>query len=277
MTAFPVLLPGFAAGGNKYVNGYLQTILGKRTSGRVLNVGAGAASARYRYAEMLANTEYHTVEPSPETNPTFVADAQHMPEIPSESYDWVISLAVLEHVPDIHSAAREIARVVKPGGHIYVTIPLHNEIHFDKGYWDYWRVTPFGMHCLFGDSFAILEMEFWGDSVVDPVAISVLARKGGERVPEISKLFHIPGGYDTVSAYIDGATPFLDLMQVWRLRLPAPEYYGRVSQWRNQYFKQTGGNIPIRYAEDIIRPQLAIHEGTIVLQNNGAQYVTVQS
>jgi len=273
MSEFPVLLPGFAAGGNKFVNAYLQTVLGKKTFGRILNVGAGSASSRYRYAEMLTNTEYHTLEPSAETAPTYVSDVQSMGAVPSEAYDWVISLAVLEHVPDMHAAAAEIARVVKPGGHIYVSIPLHNEIHFDKGYWDYWRVTPFGMHQLFDKYFTILEMEFWGDSVVDPVAVAIVARKGGEPAEEISRFYHVSGGYDAVAEYVDGATPFLDIMPVWRLTVPGPDFYGRVSQWRKSYFNETGSNVPIRQAEDIVRPQFAVREGTVVLLKNGASYV----
>jgi SAM-dependent methyltransferase len=41
----------------------------------------------------------------------------------SESFDLVLMLEVIEHIPDIPHALREIARVLKPGGFAVVTTP----------------------------------------------------------------------------------------------------------------------------------------------------------
>ena len=43
--------------------------------------------------------------------------------LPDNSVDIVISSEVLEHVPQIEKASREIARVLKPGGCHYFTVP----------------------------------------------------------------------------------------------------------------------------------------------------------
>lgn len=41
-----------------------------------------------------------------------------------EQFDLVMSFDVLEHVPDYHSALREISRVLKPGGTLLMTAPI---------------------------------------------------------------------------------------------------------------------------------------------------------
>ncbi|NCO18490.1 MAG: class I SAM-dependent methyltransferase [Gammaproteobacteria bacterium] len=40
------------------------------------------------------------------------------------SIDAVLSCDVLEHIPDHHAALREFARVLKPGGHLVLTVPF---------------------------------------------------------------------------------------------------------------------------------------------------------
>lgn len=50
------------------------------------------------------------------------ADAFRLP-FRSESFDRVICAEVMEHVHDFRGAARELARVVRPGGRVAVTVP----------------------------------------------------------------------------------------------------------------------------------------------------------
>jgi SAM-dependent methyltransferase len=42
----------------------------------------------------------------------------------SRSLDTILTFDVLEHVPDYVAALRECARVLKPGGRIYITVPF---------------------------------------------------------------------------------------------------------------------------------------------------------
>src|SRR3712207_8881866 len=47
----------------------------------------------------------------------------HFRSVPDASVDRVIASEVLEHIPDDARAMAEIARVLKPGGTVAVTVP----------------------------------------------------------------------------------------------------------------------------------------------------------
>ena len=58
-----------------------------------------------------------------------VADAAALP-FPHVSFDVVISLETLEHVPNHRRALRELVRVTRPGGRILISTPNHlNQLH----------------------------------------------------------------------------------------------------------------------------------------------------
>lgn len=59
------------------------------------------------------------------------------------SFDAVLCNAVLEHVADPGQAARELARVVRTGGHVVVAVPFLQPYHPCPG--DYQRYTADGL------------------------------------------------------------------------------------------------------------------------------------
>ena len=52
------------------------------------------------------------------------ADAMNLP-FKSESFDVIISLDILEHLPNDCAALREYVRVLKPGGKLFATVPAY--------------------------------------------------------------------------------------------------------------------------------------------------------
>jgi SAM-dependent methyltransferase len=55
------------------------------------------------------------------------ASATAMP-FAEATFDAIVALDVLEHIPDHEAAAREIMRVLKPGGAVFVTVPAYRSL-----------------------------------------------------------------------------------------------------------------------------------------------------
>jgi SAM-dependent methyltransferase len=78
-------------------------------------------------------------------------------DLPDASFDCVICLEVLEHVADPISAARELQRILRPGGALFLTVPFLHPYHGHKEsksgshyeFPDYWRFTHQGLQKLF--------------------------------------------------------------------------------------------------------------------------------
>jgi SAM-dependent methyltransferase len=69
-------------------------------------------------------------------------DGHELP-VRSASVDTVLSLEVLEHVPDPDRCVAEMARVLKPGGRLLLTVPFAAPLH--QLPYDFRRFTPRGL------------------------------------------------------------------------------------------------------------------------------------
>ena len=222
-------------------NCYIQELLAPRFSGSLLNIGAGTASEKFRHAEMFGVETYHTLEPDASMRCTFVASATDMKPVPSESYDWVVSTAVIEHVDDPWAAAREHVRAAKPGGHIYVVFPFEQVMHAQPSFGDYWRFTPQGARTLFAGC-QVLEVETWGEHPLSPNGFSLLLRKPGgvASVPPAERYYWLEFPNDEPFAL---TVPQKPPTYEWTLRemLLEPMRLGmEISRVRDQLTLQTG-------------------------------------
>ncbi|MCL6639518.1 MAG: methyltransferase domain-containing protein [Firmicutes bacterium] len=97
----------------------------------VLDVGCGDGWL----AEALPQYEWHGVEPDPVLRAKALAKgvravpgrAEGLP-FPDGHFDAVCIFDVLEHLLDDVAAAQEVKRVLKPGGLLFVSVPLHPEL-----------------------------------------------------------------------------------------------------------------------------------------------------
>ncbi|MFZ5906228.1 MAG: methyltransferase domain-containing protein [Nitrospirota bacterium] len=102
---------------------------------RVLDIGAGTCPYRrlfshceYRthdfkkyHGEKLGGTkDYGVID--------YESDITDIP-VPDSSFDVILCTEVLEHVPEPFEAVREMVRILKPGGRLFLTAPLGAGLH----------------------------------------------------------------------------------------------------------------------------------------------------
>ncbi len=65
---------------------------------------------------------YINIDISPKYKPDIVASATHLP-FKSNSVDEIYTSHMVEHVPNFEKAMREMHRILKPGGKLYIVVP----------------------------------------------------------------------------------------------------------------------------------------------------------
>lgn len=90
-----------------------------------------------RYADLRSredNIRHYAGKRDPEkiVETHYVCDGEKLEPVPDESQDFVIANHMLEHCKNPIGTIRHFLRVVRPGGHLYVTLP-------DKRYTFDWR------------------------------------------------------------------------------------------------------------------------------------------
>lgn len=124
--------------------------------GKALDVGAG--TTKYSTIILKTATSYTASDSFPGKHIDVVCDAHNLP-FPDGSYDTVICTGVLEHVRQPWIVAKELERMVKPGGHLIVAAPFMVGYHADPH--DYFRFSMEGMNTLF-TNVKILELSTYG-------------------------------------------------------------------------------------------------------------------
>lgn len=99
----------------------------------IINLGSGTR---------IINKDIINSDLFPFTGVNFVCDATALP-FHDNSVDMIISESTLEHIPDADRAIKEMCRVIKPGGYVYVSIPFLFPFHASPN--DYFRLTHEGL------------------------------------------------------------------------------------------------------------------------------------
>ena len=117
---------------------HLYPVKNSRATGRVLEIGAGLGE--HIAYEDLDRNEYFALELRPEMARSIserfpavrvlVGDCQSRLDFPDESFDRVVAVHVLEHLPDLPAAVKEAHRLLKPSGEFCVVIPCEGGLAY---------------------------------------------------------------------------------------------------------------------------------------------------
>ena len=101
--------------------------LARYLKGRVLNAGCGdrdiSGCLKGWHAEEVENCDIQTSIPG-----AMLCDLTQIPR-PDNSYDSILCNAVLEHVPHPEEVMLELRRLLKPGGHVAISVPFLQPFH----------------------------------------------------------------------------------------------------------------------------------------------------
>lgn len=118
-----------------------------RPGARILEIGSRDVTGSYPLRQRLQHAEYLGFDYYPGTNVDVVGDAHRLSERVQGKFDAVFSTAVFEHLAMPWVVAEEIARVLKPGGLIFIETHFSHASH--ERPWHFFQFSDMGLRALF--------------------------------------------------------------------------------------------------------------------------------
>lgn len=118
----------------------IREIIAQKGGGLFLDCGAGLRREFLPNVVNLEIVDYSSTD--------VLGIGEHLP-FATDAFDGVISVGVLEHVKDPFLCAREITRVLKPGGVLFCAVPFIQPLHAYPHH--YYNMTAQGLANLFPD------------------------------------------------------------------------------------------------------------------------------
>jgi SAM-dependent methyltransferase len=148
---------------------------------RLLDVGCGERPYETVFAPYVS--EYIGADYTPGPTVDVVTPAEQLP-FDDASFDVVLSSQALEHVDDPPAVARELGRVLRPGGVAFVSTPGVVDYHPNPD--DYWRWTHAGLARLLHTTGNWSASEVWHNGGTGSAFAYLMARQAeiiGTRLP----------------------------------------------------------------------------------------------
>jgi SAM-dependent methyltransferase len=130
----------------KYLHDFVSAAAASTSKGgRVLDAGAGDCLYKPLFSDALYESADFCQLDKAYGDITYVCDLTSIP-VEEGRYDTVILTQVLEHVPEPKDVLRELCRVLKPGGRLWLSAPAFYAEH--EVPYDFYRYTQFGLQYL---------------------------------------------------------------------------------------------------------------------------------
>ncbi len=130
----------------------------------ILDIGGGDRFQKWLlpYKDLFKNSDYKSTDSDSRTGADVVGDIHNMP-LETGTVDGIICSSVLEHVKDPIRAVKEMHRILKKDGKIFVYVPSIYPYHARKGsYPDYWRFFDDTLEFMFEDFSSVEIMKCGG-------------------------------------------------------------------------------------------------------------------
>jgi SAM-dependent methyltransferase len=159
---------------DEYFSSVNQAIAEKISShpGRILDIGCAEGSLGEQVMREKQPQAYDGIEILPavaaiaekKLTQVYVGQAEHIvTSLPDSHYDWIIMADSLEHMVDPWEMTHQVTRLLKPGGHLLVSIPNVRNLNVIvdlllRGRWTYkpWGIMDQG-HLRFYTRLSILD------------------------------------------------------------------------------------------------------------------------
>lgn len=110
----------------------------KYIKGLILDVGSGYSP----FKKYIKNGNVISVDSNSDVNPDIVGSIYSLP-FKDNTFDGIICTDVLEHLEDPVIGVKEMKRVLKVNGYIYITVPMLWCLHYEPK--DFFRFTKYGI------------------------------------------------------------------------------------------------------------------------------------
>lgn len=133
---------------------------------KVLDVGAGLRP----YEDLFQHCTYHSCDIENaffELKHDYICTSENIP-VEDASYDKVLLIQVLEHIEYPIKTMKEVCRILKPGGMIYLSVPQGAGDHFSP--YHFYNFTQFGLKSVLRDSGFEIDYHYRLDGIFTYVA-----------------------------------------------------------------------------------------------------------
>jgi SAM-dependent methyltransferase len=115
----------------------------------IFDIGSKGTRGSYEFGTPPADAKIVCVDISEGVGVDLVADAHDLHMVPDNSVDLVYSVSVLEHVRYPQRVVKEMHRIIKPGGLVFISVPFIFPFHADPD--DFYRFSYRGIDILCED------------------------------------------------------------------------------------------------------------------------------